>query len=118
MHCLQEGKQHFVLQRMDEEIVLDPEQVVLQGGTVQNGIAGEQYLLNRLQREGKNGHITRIAPNTFVYETDVFDANEMLPWIRTFTGRILSLESDWVGSETFLRLLKERLLRQSALDAV
>ena len=62
--------------------------------TLQIDEAGEQYLLNRLQREGKNGHITRIAPNTFVYETDVFDANEMLPWIRTFTGRILSLESD------------------------
>lgn len=55
---------------------------------------GEQYILNRLQREGKGGSIVRIAPNTFVYETDVFDANEMLPWIRTFTGRILSLESD------------------------
>ncbi len=62
--------------------------------TLQIDEAGEQYLLNRLRREGKNGHITRIAPNTFVYETDVFDANEMLPWIRTFTGRILSLESD------------------------
>ena len=26
------------------------------------------------------------------YETEVFDCNEMLPWIRTFTGRIVAIE--------------------------
>lgn len=54
----------------------------------------EAYILNRLEREGKGGTVKRIAPNTFTYETDVFDANEMLPWIRTFIGRILKFESD------------------------
>lgn len=54
----------------------------------------EAYILNRLEREGKGGSIRRIAPDTFCYETDVFDANEMLPWIRTFTGRIVAIESD------------------------
>lgn len=54
----------------------------------------EGYILNRLEREGKGGIIRRIAPNTFTYETVVFDANEMLPWVRTFTGRIMEIESD------------------------
>lgn len=54
----------------------------------------EAYILNRLEREGKGGMIQRIAPDTFTYETNVFDANEMLPWIRTFLGRIMSIESD------------------------
>lgn len=54
----------------------------------------EAYILNRLEREGKGGTVKRIAPDTFTYETDVFDANEMLPWIRSFTGRILAIESD------------------------
>lgn len=54
----------------------------------------EEYILNRLEREGKGGAVSRIAPDTFCYEIDVFDANEMLPWIRTFTGRIISIESD------------------------
>ena len=54
----------------------------------------EEYILNRLRREGKGGVIQRIAPDTFTYETEVFDANEMLPWIRTFIGRIVSIESD------------------------
>lgn len=54
----------------------------------------EAYILNRLQREGKGGVIRRIAPDTFTYEIEVFDSNEMLPWIRTFIGRIVSIESD------------------------
>lgn len=54
----------------------------------------EAYILNRLEREGKGGVVKRIAQDTFTYETDVFDANEMLPWIRSFTGRIIDMESD------------------------
>ena len=64
----------------------------------------EAYILNRLRREGKGGVIRRTAPDTFTYEIDVFDANEMLPWIRTFIGRIVSVESD-------CPLLKERFQR-------
>lgn len=56
--------------------------------------ATENYILNRLEREGKTGTITRTAPNTFTYENDVFDVNEMIPWIRTFIGRIIDTESD------------------------
>lgn len=56
--------------------------------------ASEAYILNRLEREGKGGVVQRIAQDTFTYETDVFDANEMLPWIRSFTGRIINIESD------------------------
>ncbi len=56
--------------------------------------ASEAYILNRLKREGKGVEVKRIAQDTFTYETDVFDANEMLPWIRSFTGRILDIESD------------------------
>lgn len=54
----------------------------------------EAYIITRLKREGKGGAISHIAPDTFTYETDVFDANEMLPWIRTFIGRVIAIESD------------------------
>lgn len=52
----------------------------------------EAYILDRLQREGRNGVIERIGENTFRYTAQVFDTNEMLPWIKSFIGRILSLE--------------------------
>lgn len=52
----------------------------------------ENYIVDRLKREGRGGTVTKIDENIYQYETEVFDCNEMLPWIRTFTGRILSLK--------------------------
>lgn len=49
----------------------------------------EHYIVSRLEREGKGGIITQLEANTYEYEKYVFDANEMLPWIRTFIGRIV-----------------------------
>ena len=63
----------------------------------------EIYILNRLKREGKGGTIRRIAKNTFTYEIDVYDANEMLPWIRTFIGRLLGIESNNKRLNTFFQ---------------
>ncbi|MCM1541301.1 MAG: WYL domain-containing protein [Blautia sp.] len=60
--------------------------------TIQAFEPSEQYIVNRLKNEGRGGTVTRIARNVYQYEIEVFDCNEMLPWIRTFTGRILSLE--------------------------
>lgn len=52
----------------------------------------ENYIVGRLKREGRGGTVTKKEQNIYIYETEVFDCNEMLPWIRTFTGRIISLE--------------------------
>lgn len=52
----------------------------------------ENYIADRLKREGRGGVVTKIARNTYQYEIEVFDCNEMLPWIRTFIGRILSFQ--------------------------
>lgn len=49
----------------------------------------ENYIVDRLKREGRGGRVTRIARNVYQYEKEVFDCNEMLPWVRTFIGRIL-----------------------------
>ena len=45
-----------------------------------------------MKREGRGGLVTRIAKNTWQYQREAFDCNEMLPWVRTFSGRVLSLE--------------------------
>ncbi len=59
--------------------------------TVQVFEPTENYIVERLKREGRGGSVTRIARNVYQYEIEVFDCNEMLPWVRTFIGRILSL---------------------------
>lgn len=53
----------------------------------------EPYILERLHREGRGGQVLRIRENTFLYYGTFFDINEMLGFIRTFTGRILNIES-------------------------
>lgn len=53
----------------------------------------EQYVLNRLKNEGRGGEIMKIKENTFLYSKICFDVNEMAPWIKTFIGRIISIES-------------------------
>lgn len=52
----------------------------------------EDFIIERLKREGRGGIITRIEPNIYTYEKEVFDCNEMLPWIRTFSGRISDIK--------------------------
>lgn len=57
----------------------------------------EPFVLKRLYREGKEGEVIKTGRNIFTYKTQVFDVNEMLPWIRTFTGRIIKLETSQKG---------------------
>ncbi|WP_176772752.1 WYL domain-containing protein [Sporomusa acidovorans] len=52
----------------------------------------EAYVLTRLKREGKHGTIEKVADNTFVYRIEVTDTQEMVPWLRTFIGRIISIK--------------------------
>ena len=49
------------------------------------------FIVQRLQREKRCGQVEMLDKNTWRFTADVYDAIEMLPWIRTFTGRILSL---------------------------
>jgi predicted DNA-binding transcriptional regulator YafY len=52
----------------------------------------EKYILYRIQREGKGGTLTKIEDNIFLYQKEVFDSNDISPWLKTFMGRILELE--------------------------
>lgn len=52
----------------------------------------ETYVLDRLYREGRGGEIQRIRENEYLYSGAFFDTNEMLSWVKTFTGRILDIQ--------------------------
>ncbi|WP_443862877.1 WYL domain-containing protein, partial [Fusobacterium ulcerans] len=53
----------------------------------------EEYIIERLRNEGRHGVINQLTNDKWEYKIEVYDALEMLPWIRTFIGRIISLES-------------------------
>ena len=48
----------------------------------------EKYIHRRLEREKRCGTVERIDNNTSKFSADVFDASEIVPWIRTFICRI------------------------------
>lgn len=54
----------------------------------------EHYIVDRLFREKRCGSVEKINKNTYMYYAKVYDAVELLPWIRTFIGRITKLESN------------------------
>ncbi len=48
----------------------------------------EQHIVNRLNREKRGGTVEQIDEHTYKFSADVFDATEVIPWIRTFICRI------------------------------
>lgn len=53
--------------------------------------ADMRYMASRLKREKRNGTVTKIGEELWKYEVDTYDAMELMPWIRTFTGKIQSI---------------------------
>ena len=63
----------------------------------------EPYIRQRLEREKRCGNIEDIDRNTAKFTADVFDASEMIPWIRTFLCRITEIHfSDPETEKRFL----------------
>ena len=54
----------------------------------------EDFIMNRVQREKRNASVELVDKNTILFKADVYDAQELVPWIRTFIGRIKKLESN------------------------
>lgn len=52
---------------------------------------GEGHILQRLEREKRGGSVERLDAHTCRFCADVYDASELQPWLRTFTGRIVQL---------------------------
>jgi len=70
----------------------------------------EYYIIDRLNREKRYGTVEQIDEQSWRFSADVYDATELLPWIRTFIGRVEKLEcSNPYVTETFQRDLDEML---------
>lgn len=52
----------------------------------------EDFIPKRLEREKRNGTVELLDDHTCRYSTDVYDASELIPWLRTFIGRIVKLD--------------------------
>ncbi len=51
----------------------------------------EEYIVRRLEREKRIGTVEKLDEHTYRFSADVYDASEMIPWIRTFICRIVQM---------------------------
>ncbi len=49
----------------------------------------EAYIVRRLQREKRNGVVEELGDGLYRFSATVTDTQEMIPWMRTFIGRIV-----------------------------
>lgn len=52
----------------------------------------EAHIHRRLEREKRCGTVEKLDSHTSRFSADVYDASEMIPWIRTFLCRITSIQ--------------------------
>ncbi|MDD4096088.1 MAG: WYL domain-containing protein [Oscillospiraceae bacterium] len=63
---------------------------------------GEEYIIQRLEREKRCGTVERLDEHTLRFTADVYDPTELNPWIRSYLCRIVNLEfSDREQEEQF-----------------
>lgn len=75
----------------------------------------EDYILSRLQREGRGGALKRLEPGLYEYTRLCLDGGELLPWVKSFTGRIVSFHCSNPSVENRLwddmKIMADRYLR-------
>jgi hypothetical protein len=54
----------------------------------------EDFIVQRLKREKRAGTVERLDETHWRFSIDVYDTLEMMPWIRSFIGRITAFEAD------------------------
>ena len=53
---------------------------------------GEEFIINRIEREMRNGTLQKLSDGLYKLTIDAFDPVEPMHWIKTFIGRIVRLE--------------------------
>lgn len=79
---------------------------------------GERYIVHRLEREKRCGQVEKIDEHTYRFTADVFDAGEMVPWIRTFICRITDLHISNTAVEQRFKQDLEQMYRMYGIGEV
>lgn len=74
--------------------------------------AGEKHIPKRLEREKRCGTVGHLDENTSRFSADVYDASELIPWIRTFICRITEIH---ISNEKLEKQFREDIKAMYAL---
>ena len=73
---------------------------------------GEEHILNRIEREKRNGTVEKLSDDLYKLTIDAFDPVEPMHWIKTFIGRIVKLEG---GNEAARQLFRSDIKRMNEM---
>ncbi|MGM0125569.1 hypothetical protein IGI37_002968 [Enterococcus sp. AZ194] len=77
----------------------------------------EDYLVSRIQREQRMGTHRRLDSTTVLFEIDLIDLFAINPFLRTFIGRIISIDStDEMWQKTFIHDMKKLITHYSVQE--
>ncbi len=71
--------------------------------TVRINMEEEPYILERLEREKRCGHVERTGEELYTFTVTVFDPNEIMNWVKTYIGRIVSISGSSAEEARFRR---------------
>lgn len=74
--------------------------------------ADESFIVRRLEREKRCGTVSKVDEETYRFSAGVLDAYEMMPWIRTFFGRIKAIRCDNEDVKNQLKIDMVKMLKQ------
>ena len=72
----------------------------------------EAFIVRRLEREKRCGTVSKVDEETYRFSADVLDAYEMMPWIRTFFGRIKAIRCDNEDVKNRIKIDMVKMLKQ------
>lgn len=72
----------------------------------------EAFIVRRLEREKRCGTVSKVDEETYRFSADVLDAYEMMPWIRTFFGRIKAICCDNEDVKNQIKIDMVKMLKQ------
>lgn len=72
----------------------------------------EAFIVRRLEREKRCGTVSKVDEETYRFSADVLDAYEMMPWIRTFFGRIKAIRCDNGDVKNQIKIDMVKMLKQ------
>ena len=76
----------------------------------------EHFIVQRLQREKRCGRVERVDDTHYRYVAEVFNTEEMLPWIRTFLCRITKMNFSNRTIENRFKADIEKMYRMYGID--
>lgn len=72
----------------------------------------EAFIVRRLEREKRCGTVSKVDEETYRFSADVLDVYEMMPWIRTFFGRIKAIRCDNEDVKNQIKIDMVKMLKQ------